>query len=112
MEAALWGRLETVQYLTAQGVHVPARDANGMNALELALNSSRNKGERISRAGSVYRELADADDQRARVESHLRRLSNVSVDCRTLKTSLGAAHHSFSVLRTGILLCTDLKLSF
>ena len=73
MEAALWGRLETVQYLTA---HVQARDANGMNALELALNSSRNKGERVWRAGSVYREPVDADNQRARVESHLKRLSN------------------------------------
>jgi len=79
MEAALWGRLETVQYLTAQGADVCARDANGMNALELAAVSKRNVGERTSRAGLVYREPANADSQRARVENHLRHLSNVHV---------------------------------
>ncbi|KAH0837418.1 hypothetical protein FOPE_05186 [Fonsecaea pedrosoi] len=66
MEACLWGRLETVQYLTAQGVHIQERDANGMNALDLALATLRNKGERRSRAGRVYREGNDADYQRAR----------------------------------------------
>ncbi|ETN45834.1 uncharacterized protein HMPREF1541_00015 [Cyphellophora europaea CBS 101466] len=42
MEAALWRRLETVRYLTAQGVNVQTRDANGMSALDISLNSARN----------------------------------------------------------------------
>ncbi|OKL58621.1 hypothetical protein UA08_05996 [Talaromyces atroroseus] len=77
MEAALWGRFEIVQYLTAQGVAVQARDGNGMNALELAMDCERNAGERASRAGLNYQEPAYADNQRARIESHLRRLSKV-----------------------------------
>ena len=79
MEAALWGRLETVQYLTAKGADVDARDANGMDALELAAESERNMGERVSRAKSVYREPVNANIQRARVEYHLRHLSNSQI---------------------------------
>jgi hypothetical protein len=76
MEAALWGRLEIVRYLTAHGVDVQARDGNGMNALALAMNSERNTGERASRVQSNYRELVHMDKQRARVEQHLKQVCN------------------------------------
>ena len=76
MEAALWGRLETVIYLTGNGADVQVHDANGMDALELAANSERNTGERVSRASSIYREHPNANHQRVGIEHHLKSLSN------------------------------------
>ena len=78
MEAALWGRLDTVRYLTTQGVNVEARDGNGMQALELAKDLPRNTDERCERTGNFYREPGDAATQRRRIEAHLKNLSTRS----------------------------------
>lgn len=75
MEASLWGRLEIVQYLTSQQVNIEARDGNGMTALELAADLTRNVDERRLRASIVYRESGDASTQRRSIQAHLERLS-------------------------------------
>lgn len=76
MEAALWGRHKSVLYLTGQGADWRRRDGNNMNALDLAMNTERNASERASRGGRVYREPADAPQQRSRIEHHLKLLSH------------------------------------
>ncbi|MCJ1307814.1 hypothetical protein MMC25_001462 [Agyrium rufum] len=50
MEAALWGRLETVQFLIDSGASIHAKDANGHHVADFAADSERNDEERISRA--------------------------------------------------------------
>ncbi|KAH0183635.1 hypothetical protein KCV03_g9543, partial [Aureobasidium melanogenum] len=75
MEAALWGRLGTVQYLTQQrDVNFRLRDGNNMQAKDLAEDTSRNRKERMVRSGGVYREPADADTQRKQIQALLERL--------------------------------------
>lgn len=75
MEAALWGRFETAQYLTGRGAKIGARDGNGMRAVELAADTARNIKERARRSGDIYREPADAARQRRQIEALLQRLS-------------------------------------
>lgn len=76
MEAALWGRLETVQYLTQQrNVNVRQRDGNKMQATDLADDTPRNKNERMVRSGCVYREPSDADIRRKQIKALLDRLA-------------------------------------
>jgi hypothetical protein len=76
MEAVLWGRLETVQYLAQQKVDLEARDGNGMRAVDLAANTVRNTKERAERLrhGS-YREASNADRRRRQIEELLERLT-------------------------------------
>ncbi|KAK3614239.1 hypothetical protein LTR56_027385 [Elasticomyces elasticus] len=52
MEAALWDRFRTVQYLAQQNIDLGARDANGMQAVELAAKTGRNAGR--GRLNEVY----------------------------------------------------------
>jgi hypothetical protein len=76
MEAALWGRLETVRYLVEKRVDPEARDGNGMRAVDLAANTVRNVEERTGRLRrSIYREAANADRQRRQIEEVLERLA-------------------------------------
>ena len=76
MEAALWGRLETVQYLTQQSIDLEARDGNGMQAADLAADTKRNAKERAQRSGQVYRERSDASQKRDQVKALLERLTS------------------------------------
>jgi hypothetical protein len=75
MEAALWGRLETVRYLFEQGVDLDALDANGMRAIDLAADTERNTKERTTRIGKVYRERPDAGRRRELIRVFLERAS-------------------------------------
>jgi hypothetical protein len=76
MEAALWGRLETVQYLSQQSINLGARDANGMQAVDLAADTQRNATERTVRSGAVYREPPEASRQREQIQALLKRLTS------------------------------------
>ena len=76
MEAALWGRLDTVQYLTQQSIDLEARDGNGMQAADLAADTQRNAKERAQRSGKVYRERSDASQKRDQVKALLERLTS------------------------------------
>ncbi|CAD0046447.1 unnamed protein product [Aureobasidium pullulans] len=76
MEAALWGRLETVQYLSQQSINLGARDANGMQAVDLAADTQRNATERTVRSGAVYREPPKASRQREQIQALLKRLTS------------------------------------
>ncbi|KAK3680942.1 hypothetical protein LTR37_021015 [Vermiconidia calcicola] len=80
MEASLWGRLNTVQYLTQRNVHLEARDSNGMRAVDLAADTERNTTERPRRAGIVYREPAYASKQRRMIEALLKRFTAPSLE--------------------------------
>jgi len=75
MEAALWGRFETAQYLTGQGADLSACDGNDMRAVELAADITRNVKERAQRSSDIYREPADAGRQRRQIEALLQRFS-------------------------------------
>ncbi|EMC98497.1 hypothetical protein BAUCODRAFT_428189 [Baudoinia panamericana UAMH 10762] len=79
MEAALWGRLETVQYLTSRVANLVARDGSSMRAVDLATDTARNRNERLYRAGKVYREPADAVRQREQIKAVLDRLTRPAV---------------------------------
>jgi len=74
MEAALWGRLMIVLYLTKQGIDLGTHDGNGMRAAELAADTPRNRKERKQRSGMVYREPPDADGRREQIKALLNRL--------------------------------------
>ena len=76
MEAALWGRLETVQYLTQQDISLNACDSNGMRAIDLATDTKRNTTERVQRSRQMYRELSDAGRQRELIRALLERLTS------------------------------------
>ncbi|KAK4904791.1 hypothetical protein LTR49_025822 [Elasticomyces elasticus] len=69
MEAALWGRLKTVLYLTEQEVDLGTHDGNGMRAADLAADMARIRKERKQRSGMVYREPPDADGQREQIKA-------------------------------------------
>jgi hypothetical protein len=79
MEAALWGRLETVNYLVAKGADINAVDANGHRAFDLARDLERNEDERISRAlhGKAI-ERADANRRRKQIAAFLALEGNTS----------------------------------
>lgn len=76
MEAALWGRLDTVQYLCEQDINLKARDANGMQAVDLAADTQRNTKERTVRARAIYRESPKSDRQREQIQALLGRLTS------------------------------------
>ena len=61
MEAALWGRFETVQYLIQKGADHTARDGNSMQAADLTAETQRNTNERAQCSDAVYREPPNAD---------------------------------------------------
>lgn len=93
MEAALWGRTETVQYLVQQGVQTGQRDANGMQAIDLAADTKRNAKERIQRAGGIYREVPDASRQRQLSHALLERLA--STGTRPSATEMAPTRRAF-----------------
>jgi len=80
MEAALWGRLETVQYLVQQNVDLKVRDGNEMEAAHLAANTKRNTKERFIRSGSVYREPPVAERNREVIQAFLVRLTPIQMN--------------------------------
>ncbi|KAK1081895.1 hypothetical protein LTR48_007275, partial [Friedmanniomyces endolithicus] len=82
MEAALWGRLSTVQYLTRQSIDREVRDGNGMRAVDLAEDTGRNAKERRLRS-VLYREAPDAGMRREQIQSLLERLSPRSMPSNT-----------------------------
>jgi hypothetical protein len=76
MEAALWGRLEAVQYLASQIIDLDVRDGNEMRAVDLAANTARNTKEKTERLRfGNYREAPDADRRRRQIEELLKRLT-------------------------------------
>jgi len=75
MEAALWARLKTVQYLTCQSIDIEARDGNGMRALDLVVDTERNAKERRLRS-AMYREAPDASRRREQIREMLKRLTS------------------------------------
>src|SRR5690242_20517611 len=59
MEAALWGRIDNINYLLGHGTNRKLRDIHGYQAADFAKSSSRNDEERYQRSGGevqVYRE--------------------------------------------------------
>ncbi|KAK1064006.1 hypothetical protein LTR74_009073 [Friedmanniomyces endolithicus] len=76
MEAALWGRLEIVLYLTEQEIDLGIHDGNGMQAADLTADTPRNRRERKQRSGMVYREPLDADGRREQIKALLSRLQS------------------------------------
>lgn len=78
MEAALWGRLDTVQFLVDKGANIYAEDANGHRAADFAIDSERNKGERISRANNIVLVRPDANRQRRQILACLTRRETIS----------------------------------
>jgi hypothetical protein len=72
MEAALWGRLETVQYLIDNGASIRASD--------LAANSERNEKERISRANKIVMVRPDANRKRSHIVACLTRQESIGQD--------------------------------
>lgn len=86
MEAALWGRLDTVRYLSQQDINFKARDGNGMQAVDLAADTPRNRKERTVRSGAGYREHPQAGRDREQIQALLSRLTSpVSKRTRTEK---------------------------
>jgi hypothetical protein len=75
MEAAIWGRPETVRYLAGQGVDLGSMDANGMRAVDLAADTERNTKERTTRSGVLYREHPQAGRRRELIRAFLERVS-------------------------------------
>jgi hypothetical protein len=73
MEAALWGRLETVQFLIDRGASIYAEDANGHRAADFAADSERNEEERISRANDIVMVRPDANRKRRQILACLKR---------------------------------------
>ena len=76
MEAALWGRFETVQYLIRKGADHTAHDGNGMQAADLVAETQRNTNERAQRSNAVYREPPNAGKQRKQIKALLERLTS------------------------------------
>lgn len=73
MEAALWGHLETVEFLIDGGANISAKDANGHRAADFAADSERNEEERISRAGGIVKVRPDANRKRRQILAFLTR---------------------------------------
>jgi hypothetical protein len=88
MEAALWGRLDTVRYLVREGVDIYARDANGMRAIDLSDEMERNTKERISRSRCFYREASHAGQLRKQVQALLQRSASSSSRSNSTGTAI------------------------
>jgi Ankyrin repeats (3 copies) len=73
MEATLWGRLETVQFLIDRGASIYTEDANGHRAADFAADSERNEEERISRANDIVMVRPDANRKRRQILACLTR---------------------------------------
>ncbi|KAL7923122.1 hypothetical protein ACQKWADRAFT_291272 [Trichoderma austrokoningii] len=73
MEAALWGRLETVKFLIESRASIYAKDANGHRAADFAADSERNEEERISRTNNIVIERPDANRKRRQILALLMR---------------------------------------
>jgi hypothetical protein len=82
MEAALWGRLETVQFLIDSGASIFAEDANGHRVADLADESERNEAERISRANNIVMVRLDANRKWRQILACLTRHENMGRDFR------------------------------
>jgi hypothetical protein len=80
MEAALWGRLETVQFLIDRGASIYAEDANGHRAADFAADSERNEEERISRASDIVMVRPDANRKRRQILACLTRHESMGRD--------------------------------
>lgn len=80
MEAALWGRFETAQYLSQQSIDLGARDSNGMQAVDLAADTQRNTEERTERSRKHYRESPGAGREREQIQALLKRLTSSVVE--------------------------------
>ena len=80
MEAALWGRLETVQFLIDSGASIYAKDANGHRAANFAADSERNEEERISRAHDIVMVRPDANRKRRQILAFLTRHETMGQD--------------------------------
>jgi hypothetical protein len=88
MEAALWGRLDTVRYLVREGVDIDARDANGMRAIDPSDEMERNTKERISRSRCFYREASHAGQLRKQVQALLQRSASSSSRSNSTGTAI------------------------
>ncbi|KFA81224.1 hypothetical protein S40288_07887 [Stachybotrys chartarum IBT 40288] len=73
MEAALWGCLETVQFLIDSGASIYAKDANGHRATDFAADSEQNEEERIDRARNIVMVRPDANRKRRQILALLMR---------------------------------------
>jgi len=73
MEAALWARLETVQFLIERGASIYVEDANGHRAADFAADFERNEEERISRANDIVMVRPDANRKRRQILACLTR---------------------------------------
>jgi hypothetical protein len=80
MEAALWGHLETVQFLIDRGASIYAEDANGHLAADFAADSERNEEERISRANDIVMVRPDANRKRRQILACLTRHETMGRD--------------------------------
>jgi hypothetical protein len=98
MEAALWGRIDNINYLLEHGADRRLRDNNGHQAADLARSSLRNDEERYQRSGGdiqVYRENTFIANQARRVILELLKDSKES-PCTTIPTcDRGSEAHSF-----------------
>ena len=77
IEAALWGRLETIQFLIDRGASISAEDGNGHRAADLAADSERNEEERISRANNIVIVRPDANRKRRQILACLARHESI-----------------------------------
>lgn len=73
MQAALWGRYETVRHLLKHGADKNLRDSDGFKAIDFAHSSDRNEEERYRRLGEnpTYREVSPTANQARRMIVHL-----------------------------------------
>lgn len=88
MEAALWGRLDTVRYLIREGVDIDTRDANQMRAIDLSEDTERNTKERTTRSGVFHREAAVAGQLRKQTHALLARAASSSSNSVPTSTTI------------------------
>ena len=88
MEAALWGRLDTVRYLVKKGVDLDTRDTNGMRAIDLSEDTERNTKERTTRSGVFHREAAVAGQLRKQTHALLARTASSSSSSAPTSTTI------------------------
>lgn len=101
MEAALWGRYDTVHFLVEKGISLTDNDGAGRKALDLVSDDKRNSAERRLRAGNIYRERPDADEKRLRIAALLRRQMGLSDDAKNAQTNIGTVPGHFLKERDG-----------
>ena len=85
MEAALWGRLDTVKYLLGHGADVARRDGLSLTALSLCTDTERNRAELLDRC-EIYQETAAAPRDRKVIETMLRRKQGLPLPRDTTET--------------------------